>query len=1481
MDKLNTIYFFVIIFLVLLFSANYAQSDSSLIFLSVNVTSSDTISPYITYLSPLNNAVDGDGNFYFNCSAYDNTNISNISFYFDGALNQTIESIGGNDYDAEFSVLGLEAGIYTWLCNVSDSAGNSNISETRNVIYNESLVPLSYRFSGSTTNWSAIPDLRYVCNGTAVLDDPTTDKIRWNNCVNVTAQDFDSYVNFEYNNVTVLFGLDSNLNSSATITIRNLPWDATPLILRDGIICQEPECSNVTYSSGTAIFNVTHFSSYTTAGNSQIRIWDETDTGMPYADQTKYKDEDVKFFSNYTRWPTGAPITGATCSINFTDLNTTMTYNSTTLIYEYTRQFTNNGTFNWNVTCSAPGYNTLRTNDTVIILADTTAPSFNESNTKPQPNSQYNQTNIIPISVNPSENSTVTANISWDSTSQLINLIYNGTNWFYNSTFSNTLYPGLYNVTINATDRYNNSNITTTNFTVNDITAPSVTNINPNGANYIENATVNITANVTDSYYNNLANVFANITWDSTYETIALTYNSTSDLYEGTFDNTSEIGRYNITIIATDNANNVNRTEKSYFMILATPNSNPWIVLNSPDDNANIYDNFTVEFNYTVYDNEQTSLTCDLYIENTLENTTTAINATSNLIIYDFSAYGSYLWNVTCTDSVLSNYSETRTINLINTSNPSPAVVLNSPANEANFANGTSSVRLNWTSSDNNASVTDKVYVDNSTGFVQVYSFGHSPGNYIYNLATSDNTTYYWYVNSSDGNSTTQSEVRNFTINATIPANIPPSIILNYPANLTINDNLTVEFNYTATDAEQTTLNCTLFADNIGINNTIANNNTLVIFSYTFADYGVVYWNVTCDDNQSEYNLGYSETAWINLNNTNITDNETPIINLVSPIDNYNFTANNITLIFNVSDNSNTIQNCSLILNDTLNATQNTLTNGTYNFTLSNLANGDYNWSVECYDFSANYNISEIRNFTISAALIVCGNNIQEAGEDCDGLDLAGEDCDSLGYRSGALTCTASCTFNRTQCVSGGSHGCTEDWECTAWTNCIDGKQTRVCSDDNECGTIKYKPETARTCTCNEDWRCTDWTSCYNNTQTRTCYDANKCGTNEKKPLTKAVCYCDEDWKCSEWSNCEDEVQSRECVDASNCGTEKVKPDSYKNCFACDESWRCTNWTNCRDGYTTRGCYDLNSCNSSELKPTEYMKCPAEESPLNVIGSMLWWAMIILLSGFLILFAAKKRKHIVTVKNGVSIDFSRKSKNKKNLFMEHIARKIKSQSLQLSNYSSHSQKITSSKPLPTLKPKEEHEKPSEIVKEAIHTIEDDIKKLQRAGFAVKGVFKHKKEAAGISQFKSQQEFKKEIIKDRPKQHEIKPEYKPAETKKSAVKGFKTREEISKELSGKGFKTITPEIDIAKKLHSVMFKHTKGKMHKIRKAEKPREFTEKKYVEIKKLAEQDKTRADEQKQTNDIPIGKKVEVPKNRKDVLKGLKEIYNLEGQRR
>jgi len=48
----------------------------------------------------------------------------------------------------------------------------------------------------------------------------------------------------------------------------------------------------------------------------------------------------------------------------------------------------------------------------------------------------------------------------------------------------------------------------------------------------------------------------------------------------------------------------------------------------------------------------------------------------------------------------------------------------------------------------------------------------------------------------------------------------------------------------------------------------------------------------------------------------------------------------------------------------------------------------------------------------------VCGNDVVEGSEACDGADLRGETCVSLGFNDGVLLCSVFCSFDTSSCFS-------------------------------------------------------------------------------------------------------------------------------------------------------------------------------------------------------------------------------------------------------------------------------------------------------------------------------------------------------------------------------------------------------------------------------------------------------------------------------
>ncbi len=55
------------------------------------------------------------------------------------------------------------------------------------------------------------------------------------------------------------------------------------------------------------------------------------------------------------------------------------------------------------------------------------------------------------------------------------------------------------------------------------------------------------------------------------------------------------------------------------------------------------------------------------------------------------------------------------------------------------------------------------------------------------------------------------------------------------------------------------------------------------------------------------------------------------------------------------------------------------------------------------------------------------------------------------------------------------SEVCVEDWQCTEWSNCTDGIQTRVCEDLNDCETEENKPDESQECETEPVLNCSEY----------------------------------------------------------------------------------------------------------------------------------------------------------------------------------------------------------------------------------------------------------------------------------------------------------------------------------------------------------------------------------------------------------------------
>jgi hypothetical protein len=85
---------------------------------------------------------------------------------------------------------------------------------------------------------------------------------------------------------------------------------------------------------------------------------------------------------------------------------------------------------------------------------------------------------------------------------------------------------------------------------------------------------------------------------------------------------------------------------------------------------------------------------------------------------------------------------------------------------------------------------------------------------------------------------------------------------------------------------------------------------------------------------------------------------------------------------------------------------------------------------------------------------------------------------------------------------------CSASWDCSNWSDCVSGINTRVCVDVNSCNTTLGMPAESQSCSvdCTPLWTCGNWSDCLSGFQTRGCNDVNSCGVTTNKPIESRAC---------------------------------------------------------------------------------------------------------------------------------------------------------------------------------------------------------------------------------------------------------------------------------------------------------------------------------------------------------------------------------------
>ncbi|MFC1648284.1 hypothetical protein ACFL1B_02385 [Nanoarchaeota archaeon] len=375
----------------------------------------------------------------------------------------------------------------------------------------------------------------------------------------------------------------------------------------------------------------------------------------------------------------------------------------------------------------------------------------------------------------------------------------------------------------------------------------------------------------------------------------------------------------------------------------------------------------SVRLNVTVTDESTiTSVTATLVLPNS-----TAINIsmtylsgiTYTLVFSDTNNTGTYnITNIVAIDEYNEINNSQFTILAFQVTASPPAVFnLLTPTNYTVSTNLQPSLTWEQTVEPNFLNYT--ILIDKDSGFGSPDFTYTNPGisntSKVLESTLDSNSQYYWRVIAYDIFGNSRIANNDFIY---ITDNTTPSVVLNKPEH---NNYVTVssfQMNYTPTDTNLA--NCTLYADFTGSfveNQTDQDplNNQPNYFNVTLND-GTYIWNVLCLDLASN-------SAFATANYTVKVDTQVPEINLESPANNtHENTTNNILFKYNVTDTMTGIASCEIIMDNTVQDNDNSITEGiSQNFTLF-VENGQHNWSINCTDQNGFESASDQYNLSVS-----------------------------------------------------------------------------------------------------------------------------------------------------------------------------------------------------------------------------------------------------------------------------------------------------------------------------------------------------------------------------------------------------------------------------------------------------------------------------------------------------------------------------------
>ena len=301
----------------------------------------------------LNNLADDSGIHssgltYFDYTPTDSTGIANCTLMVNGTIVDTDTSIS-NATANQLTYNFPSTGNYIWniTCTEEGFSKLETTTPTRTIHVFEAD---KFFIDGSITNLTQENVTNIV--GLNIRQKDYGEITYLDNLDLTSGSDLDSVINFNYNNIEVDSSSDNRLNASAKISIFNVSFNYDPVVLKDGVSCALG-CEVINYNkvTGNFTFNVTGFSTYSAANNSQLNIWDTSDSKFVLP------GEQVTFNANYSRTVDSTPLNGTGIYCEFRDNSSgswsspiNMSFDNVSNLYKTNATYSS-GSYKFDVNC--------------------------------------------------------------------------------------------------------------------------------------------------------------------------------------------------------------------------------------------------------------------------------------------------------------------------------------------------------------------------------------------------------------------------------------------------------------------------------------------------------------------------------------------------------------------------------------------------------------------------------------------------------------------------------------------------------------------------------------------------------------------------------------------------------------------------------------------------------------------------------------------------------------------------------------------------------------------------------------------------------------------------------------------------------------------------------------------------------------------------------------------------------------------------